>query len=61
MFEIDFWKAGSGWTTLGTVSGCEAAYAAFEKACELAEIFDQDCALIDRETGEVLALTEIES
>ena len=61
MFEIDFWKVGYGWTILGTVSGCEAAYAAFEKACELAEILGKDCALIDCETGEVLALMEIES
>lgn len=37
------------------VSGCEAAYAAFEKACDFAEILGLTVDLVDGETGEVLA------
>lgn len=37
------------------VSGCEAAYAAFEKACDFAEILGITVDLVDGETGEVLA------
>ena len=37
------------------VFGCEAAYAAFEAACDFAEILGLTVNLIDSETGEVLA------
>ena len=61
MFEICFWDAENLWTRVGSVCGCEAAYTAFETACDLAEMLGKDCALMDGETGEVLALMEIES
>ena len=41
--------------TAFSVSGCEAAYAAFEKACDFAEILGITADLVDGETGEVLA------
>lgn len=59
MFEIKFWDAENLWTEIGTVDGCEAAYEAFERACSLAELLGKDCALIDGETGEVLATLEL--
>ena len=37
------------------VSGCDAAYAAFRMACELAELTGGCVSLIDAETAEVLA------
>ena len=41
--------------TAFSVSGCEVAYAAFEKACDFAEILGLTVDLVDGETGEVLA------
>ena len=41
--------------TAFAVSGCEAAYVAFEKACDFAEILGITVDLVDGETGEVLA------
>lgn len=40
--------------TAFAVSGCEAAYAAFEKACDFAEILGLTVDLVDGETGEIL-------
>ena len=37
------------------ISGCDAAYAAFRMACELAELTGGCVSLIDAETAEVLA------
>jgi hypothetical protein len=37
------------------VDGCEAAYAAYRKACELGEMLGVEVALSDTETGEVVA------
>lgn len=37
-----------------TVSGCEAAFWAFRKACDFAEILGLTVYLVDGETGEVL-------
>ena len=37
------------------VAGCDAAYAAFRMACELAELTGGCVSLIDAETAEVLA------
>ena len=42
-------------TTEFAVSGCEAAYEAFRKACDFAEILGLMVCLVDGETGEVLA------
>ena len=61
MFTINFWDAENLWTEIGQVSGCEAAYEAFKKACELAELVGKDCALVDNETGEVIAMQEVEA
>ena len=46
-------RAGSSVTLPG--SGCDAAYAAFRMACELAELTGGCVSLIDAETAEVLA------
>ena len=40
------------------VSGCEAAYEAFRKACEFGAITGQHVCLVDSETAEVLADSE---
>lgn len=61
MFTINFWDAENLWTEVGQISGCEAAYEAFKKACELAELVGKDCALVDNETGEVIAMQEVEA
>lgn len=37
------------------VSGCEAAYEAFRKACDFAEVIGQMVCLVDGETCEILA------
>ena len=37
------------------VSGCEAAYEAFRRACDFAELLGVLVTLVDGETGEVLA------
>lgn len=53
MFTISFWDGA--WTEIATVSGCEFAWETYRKACELAEMVGKDCALVDAETGEVIA------
>lgn len=55
MFEILLWDAENLWTEIGKVSGTEAAYEAYIKACEFAEMVGKDCALMDAETGEIIA------
>lgn len=60
MFTIALWDTKTSWTEIATVSGCEFAYEAYRKACELAELLGKDCALVDAETGEVLASLESE-
>ena len=60
MFTIMLWDAENLWTKIATVSGCEAAYTTYKKACELAELVGKDCALFDDETGEILANLEDE-
>ena len=42
------------------VSGCEAAYEAYRKACEFGAIIGQPVCLVDGETAEVLADSEEE-
>ena len=37
------------------ISGCEAAYAAFHKACELADLTGAFVSLWDSDTGEIVA------
>ena len=54
MYTIDMFINGY-WVELATVDGCEAAYAAYRKACELGEMLGREVALCDAETGEVLA------
>jgi hypothetical protein len=41
---------------IATIDGCEAAYAAYHKACELGEMLGRDVALCDTETCEVVAI-----
>lgn len=61
MFTIHFFYGGYGWKEIAEVDGCEAAYAAFKKACELAELVGaDDCALVEMENGEVIADMENE-
>jgi len=60
MFTIMLWDSENLWTEIGTISGCEAAYEAYKKACELAEMVGKDCAIFDTETGEVIASLESE-
>lgn len=60
MFTIMFWDSERLWTEVGEVRGCEAAFEAYRHGCELANQIGADCALVDAETGEVLALYEIE-
>jgi hypothetical protein len=40
------------------VCGCEAAYEAFHKACAFGDIIGAFVALVDGETGEILADNE---
>lgn len=54
MYTITF-ATRNGWADIATVDGCEAAYAAYRKACELGEMLGRDVALCDTETGEVVA------
>ena len=54
MYTIDMFTNGY-WVELATVDGCEAAYAAYRKACELGEMLGREVALCDAKTGEVLA------
>lgn len=61
MFTIHFYYNGYGWKEVAAVDGCEAAYTAYKKACELAELVGADsCALVDMATGEVVADSENE-
>lgn len=55
MFEIYLWDAENLSTEIAKISGCEAAYDAYVKACEFAELVGKDCYLIDAETGEIIA------
>lgn len=55
MFTIVLWVTKNFWTEIATVSGCEFAYEVYRKTCELAELLGKDCALMDGETGEVIA------
>lgn len=54
MYTITFATL-NGWADIATVNGCEAAYAAYRKACELGEMLGVEVALCDAETGEVVA------
>lgn len=54
MYTISF-STLNGWTDIATVDGCEAAYAAYRKACELGEMLGRNVALCDTETCEVVA------
>lgn len=54
MYTITFGTR-NGWADIATVDGCEAAYAAYRKACELGEMLGIEVALSDTETGEVVA------
>lgn len=47
------------WTELGKISGAEATYRAYKKACKLARIFGKACALVDNR-GEILAISDEE-
>ena len=60
MYDINFWDCVNGWVRIATVGGAEAAYGAYRKACELAELLGKDCSLTDGETGEALAQLEEE-
>ena len=55
MYTIGIFFEGKGWTEW-RVDGCEAAYDAYRKACDLAEAIGADnCAIWDTVTTEVLA------
>ena len=43
---------------IATVEGTECAYAAYHKACELAEIVGKTASLVWAETGEVVASSD---
>ena len=57
MFTIDINTNGY-WVEVGHIEGCEAAYAAYRKACELGETLGVAIALTDAEAGEVIAYFE---
>lgn len=59
MFTINLFNY-NGWNEIAQFSGCEAAYEAYERACDFAELVGMDCALINAETGEILANLEDE-
>ncbi len=61
MYTIMLWDTKNLQTEIATVSGCEAAYEVYRKACELAELVGKDCILIDAEAGEILASLESEN
>ena len=44
-----------GITVIAVVTGMEAAYEVYHKACELAELIGQNCMLVTGEDGEVIA------
>lgn len=54
MFTIMFWDTTNLWTEIATIHGCEAAYEAYSKARDFAELIMKDCAMIDAETGEIV-------
>lgn len=55
MYTIGIFFEGKGWTEW-RVNGCEAAYDAYHKACDLAEAIGADnCAIWDTVTTEILA------
>lgn len=61
MFTIYFYYCDNrDWVEIARVSGCEAAYEAYTKACELAEMVGADCALMDTITGECLEEFNVE-
>lgn len=61
MFTINLFNYNTNnWNEIAQVSGCEAAYEAYKRACDFAELVGMDCALIDAETGEILANLEDE-
>lgn len=59
MFLISFFVTtgpnSGAWHDLGTVAGCEAAYDAYRKACDLAETVNARCVLIDMKTANIIA------
>ena len=60
MYEVGIFTEGKGWSSW-RVDGCEAAYEAYHKACDLAEAVGADNAAIwDAETCEVLAALDWE-
>lgn len=54
MYTI-FFATSHGWADIAIIDGCEAAYAAYHKACELGELLGAEVALCDTNTGEVVA------
>lgn len=55
MYTIGIWTERTGWQSW-TVDGCEAAYAAYRKACELCELVGAgNAAIWDTVTTEILA------
>jgi len=55
MYEVGIWSAGKGWQSW-RVDGCEAAYEAYHKACDLCEaVGAENAAIWDAETTEILA------
>lgn len=61
MFTINLYDySKNAWNEIAQVSGCEAAYEVYKKACEFAELVGMDCALVDAETGEIIANLEDE-
>jgi len=55
MYEVGIFTEGKGWQSW-RVDGCEAAYEAYRKACDLCEaVGANNAAIWDAETYEVLA------
>ena len=55
-FYIYFLDCDGCWTAVGKVSGLEATYRAYKKACELAAILNKACAVVDGNTGEIIEM-----
>lgn len=55
MYTICYWTEENGWTTIATVSGCEAAYNVYTKAHDFGESVGIEFVLCDGETGEIIA------
>ena len=53
MYTIDM-ATNNGWVELATIDGCEAAYAAYRKACELGSLLGRDVALCYSATSQVI-------